>query len=149
MVKILVQNIRFCLLLQIMASKGAMLNGAKSKFWRHFENILLAGSPGAVPTAFLHCQSSVCCTCCQQQVRTCVQYNLCSRFWLEIDVAVWRIDSIEVCVLGLDAELSILFLTGIYPLSSMNSSLISVSRCHTHSNKNRSKQAHIHVAGDL
>ena len=64
-----------------------------------------------------------------------IQCNLCSRFWLEFDVAVWRIDSIEVCVLGLDAELSILFLTGIYPLSSMNSSLMSVSRCHTHSNK--------------
>ena len=57
-----------------MAPKGAMLKGAKSKFWRHFENILLAGPPRAVPTAFLPCQSSVCCTCCQQQVRTCVFY---------------------------------------------------------------------------
>ena len=31
-----------------------------SKFFRHFENIMLAGSPKAVPTAFLTCQSSVC-----------------------------------------------------------------------------------------
>jgi len=41
-----------------MASKGAMLMGARSKLWRHFENLLLAGSPRAVPIAFLPCQSS-------------------------------------------------------------------------------------------
>ena len=35
-----------------------MLMGARLKFWRHFENILLAGSPRAVPIAFLLCQSS-------------------------------------------------------------------------------------------
>ena len=41
-----------------MAFKGAMLIGARLKFWRQFENILLAGSPRGVPIAVLPCQGS-------------------------------------------------------------------------------------------
>ena len=41
MVEMQVQNIQY-FSPQIMASKDAMLKGAKSKFWRHFENILQA-----------------------------------------------------------------------------------------------------------
>ena len=60
-----------CKISNILASKGCNAKGSQFKileaFWEYS-----AGSPRAVPTAFLPCQSSACRTCCQQQVRTCV-----------------------------------------------------------------------------